>query len=347
MKRESVHPVSLGSHRPTLATRYLNFWKFRIPVQAFELPDSYDNAEASCLSQDAHLTSIHSLTEAVFINGLYHVTHRKRHLGHIATKYIFWIGLNQTSGTWEWLDGSRLDYDILSAGYKESEDYISSQGAAASHTGIHWFRTNLTVGGFVCKKPTIDGSEERKIVNDLELGRVVRSSRWVGIYSDNDKCPFRYWWMESVQSCYRVSLSPAKYEEATHICQSDNGNLLSVHSNLENILINGLIMMIYGDNGLVESKPPFWIGLRTENRKFVWTDGSEVDFFDASRVPKLTGFNETFAVSCQTFQAFRRHLWASEALDAFWRISSQSFCFSVDFLGILEPNGTHIEKLYL
>lgn len=107
-----------------------------------------------------------------------------------------------------------------------------------------------------------------------------------------------YYWFESTSSCYMVSTNHTTFESAHQHCKSDKGDLVSVHSDLENILLNGLIMKRLEDENVLEEEEKFWIGLKTQNKEYIWTDGSPIDFHDWwPRTPDYTRSKDWVLVS--------------------------------------------------
>ncbi|KHJ97720.1 lectin C-type domain protein, partial [Oesophagostomum dentatum] len=66
--------------------------------------NTYDSAEADCVSLGAHLTSIHNGFENNFVASLTEVGKS------LSTNQMTWIGLRFQQNKWSWMDGSDTSY---------------------------------------------------------------------------------------------------------------------------------------------------------------------------------------------------------------------------------------------
>nr|XP_057934022.1 galactose-specific lectin nattectin-like [Doryrhamphus excisus] len=83
-------------------------------------------------------------------------------------------------------------------------------------------------------------------------------------------------WIQLNDRCLHFVGAEFSFEIAETFCNILGGNLVSIHSRLENEMVRHLIMTETG------SFEPSWIGFNDLDLEgeFVWTDGSTVDFTD-------------------------------------------------------------------
>ncbi|XP_077432788.1 galactose-specific lectin nattectin-like [Vanacampus margaritifer] len=103
------------------------------------------------------------------------------------------------------------------------------------------------------------------------------------IFVVHNSCPKG--WTQLDCHCYIYEHEERTFADAESVCNILGGNLVSIHSALENAFVHELIRE-HGNNDEV------WIGLHDaiEDDDFIWTDGSDQDFthFDATE-PDETG----------------------------------------------------------
>ncbi|XP_054655737.1 galactose-specific lectin nattectin-like [Dunckerocampus dactyliophorus] len=92
--------------------------------------------------------------------------------------------------------------------------------------------------------------------------------------SDNDHCPDG--WTQLDNRCYIFKSEKRDFSDAESICRGYGGNLVSIHSDLENAVVRELIRRgsaVFDDT---------WIGLHdtVQEGDMMWTDGSVTDYFD-------------------------------------------------------------------
>ncbi|XP_061750234.1 galactose-specific lectin nattectin-like [Nerophis ophidion] len=88
----------------------------------------------------------------------------------------------------------------------------------------------------------------------------------------DDCCPKG--WTQLNRRCFIFQNQQVDFLSAETTCIILGGNLVSIHSSLENELVRQLIFDVTGDNTRT------WIGFTDaiEEDSFIWTDGSVVDF---------------------------------------------------------------------
>ncbi|XP_019712623.1 snaclec 6-like isoform X1 [Hippocampus comes] len=98
-------------------------------------------------------------------------------------------------------------------------------------------------------------------------------------FKDNN-CPKG--WTRLDCNCYIYQDDPRTFADAESICNILEGNLVSIHNDLENSFVLELIRAGGNDNVT-------WIGFTDaiEENDFIWTDGTEQDFlnFDLDIIP--------------------------------------------------------------
>ncbi|XP_061678763.1 echinoidin-like [Syngnathoides biaculeatus] len=96
----------------------------------------------------------------------------------------------------------------------------------------------------------------------------------------NIKCPTD--WTQVNCHCYIYETTAASFVDAELDCISRGGNLVSIHSKLE----NSVVLEVAREGG---STTEFWIGLHDSIRSgdYIWTDGSVQKFlnFDSDAIP--------------------------------------------------------------
>ncbi|XP_077358889.1 lithostathine-1-beta-like [Festucalex cinctus] len=99
----------------------------------------------------------------------------------------------------------------------------------------------------------------------------------------DDSCPKG--WSLLGSHCYIYQDHERTFADAERVCKTLGGNLVSIHSALENAFVLELIRQGGNDDAT-------WIGIYDEvlNNDFLWTDGTVVDFtaFDGGE-PDGTG----------------------------------------------------------
>ncbi|XP_054627569.1 snaclec coagulation factor IX-binding protein subunit A-like [Dunckerocampus dactyliophorus] len=89
--------------------------------------------------------------------------------------------------------------------------------------------------------------------------------------ADND-CPKG--WTQLNDHCYIFHEERKTFADAEHTCKFLGGNLVSIHSDLENEVVLELLREADEEHA--------WIGLHNAIKKedYIWTDGSDVDFLN-------------------------------------------------------------------
>ncbi|XP_061896888.1 galactose-specific lectin nattectin-like [Entelurus aequoreus] len=110
------------------------------------------------------------------------------------------------------------------------------------------------------------------------------SPQWSIAIKEDDCCPEG--WTQLDMRCFIFQNERVDFITAETTCIILGGNLVSIHSNLENELVRQLIFDVTGQNTRT------WIGFTDAIREgsFIWTDGSVVDFTDwANNRPSSNG----------------------------------------------------------
>ncbi|XP_077351590.1 galactose-specific lectin nattectin-like [Festucalex cinctus] len=105
---------------------------------------------------------------------------------------------------------------------------------------------------------------------------------WAFVIKRDNYCP--HGWTQLETRCFIFQNEEFNFVLAETICNILGGNLVSIHSDLENEVVRHLILAGAGSFQLS------WIGLydRIEEGDFLWTDGSPFDFNDwASGRPRV------------------------------------------------------------
>ncbi|XP_051937142.1 galactose-specific lectin nattectin-like [Hippocampus zosterae] len=100
------------------------------------------------------------------------------------------------------------------------------------------------------------------------------SGTWAFVFDRDNYCPPG--WTRLDNRCLIFQNEELNFALAETVCNMLGGNLVSIHSDLENQVVRQLILAGAGSFQLS------WIGLhdRVEEGAFLWTDGSNFDFDD-------------------------------------------------------------------
>ncbi|XP_061682922.1 galactose-specific lectin nattectin-like [Syngnathoides biaculeatus] len=105
-------------------------------------------------------------------------------------------------------------------------------------------------------------------ISELLTGAWSRPTKEVQVHNS---CPKG--WTQLDCNCYLYQDEGRTFADAESVCNILGGNLVSIHSALENSFVLELIRQS-------SKKDKTWIGLHDaiEDNDFIWTDGSDVDF---------------------------------------------------------------------
>uniref|UniRef100_A0A914QG53 C-type lectin domain-containing protein n=1 Tax=Panagrolaimus davidi TaxID=227884 RepID=A0A914QG53_9BILA len=194
-------PILITSSTPTSICPSNDWVYFNETNSCYYWTNSSDwaTAEAYCVSQNAHLASVHSSAEMDFFKFIYN--------GNI------WVGLRTNKGPielnteWQWTDGSPLDYLPWKGIY--SMPYLGNDYQCVySHDGI--FNDNCSeVYTGMCKKPA------SQILSTTGSPPVI-------------KCLPGWTYYKGTDSCYTGPSSNLTQNSAELYCQSIGGHLPSI-----------------------------------------------------------------------------------------------------------------------
>merc|ERR1712136_200478 len=228
--------------------------------EGFDLKQSWEDARHQCMSMKGNLVSVRSQVEENYVLSLLTKS-------GIESQMI-WIGLSALSGIWEWSDGSASNYlhwdDDFPVNNQFQPQVCVVMKYEATDGTIKWRNINCAEKlDWVCKR-------EKGIVDSTTVAPappVVNPS--CGSEADGT-------WLYFNDVCYLFqSAQPMDYYNARKTCQSFNGELLSVHSDVEQTFITNQLKI---ETGYLER---FWIGLREVGGvggEYLWTDNTVVDF---------------------------------------------------------------------
>uniref|UniRef100_A0AC35F6V0 C-type lectin domain-containing protein n=1 Tax=Panagrolaimus sp. PS1159 TaxID=55785 RepID=A0AC35F6V0_9BILA len=235
-------PILTTSNNPAPLCPSDEWYYFNETNSCYYWTDSSDwaTAEAFCVSQNAHLTSIHSSAEMDFFKFIYN--------GNI------WVGLHADKGPielnteWQWTDGSYLDYLPWKGDYNFPYTNSYFQCVQAEQYYI-WNINCSSMATGVCKKPS------SKIVATTGSPPIL-------------KCPAGWTYYKKTNSCYLGPTQNFTQNAAETYCTSVGGHLPSIHD------INELKFLVY------VTSSTFWIGLYSKdnpvqlNTTWKWTDNT-------------------------------------------------------------------------
>ncbi|XP_053183638.1 C-type lectin lectoxin-Phi1-like [Scomber japonicus] len=112
------------------------------------------------------------------------------------------------------------------------------------------------------------------VENNVTLSQQVIDAYCPKIENTGRYCkPCQIGWLSYLSSCYAVSNPDPRHqktwEEAQENCRAKNSDLAVIVNEDENKFISDNSWITPGTNG-------YWIGLRAEDRKWKWIDGSDL-----------------------------------------------------------------------
>ncbi|KAI9520197.1 hypothetical protein NQZ68_020096 [Dissostichus eleginoides] len=138
--------------------------------------------------------------------------------------------------------------------------------------------------------------------NELNISRAQWSIDSYCKQPDKTNCqPCQRGWFHTEPSCYVINDPPWRtWEEAREDCKGKNSDLAVAHNPAEkNVIINKYSPSISGPNG-------YWVGLRVEDGKWKWVDGTDSTFngeaFEGRCAISVLRENSWVSVSCGEIQ---------------------------------------------
>jgi hypothetical protein len=210
----------------------------------------WGKAEEYCVSQNAHLSSIHSYTEFYFVQTIFN--------GDL------WIGLyaNYTpvnlNTTWKWTDGSPVDYLLWFYPFIPSfNDWQCVKFHSDGKNNPGFTNTNCTEKNYaVCKKPA---------------ATIFTTSAPVTTTTEQAGPCLTGWMYNNVTNyCYIQTPMNINWTTAEQYCAYNGAHLASIHSLDELKYISGI-------NSYYDF---IWIGLHSDDNGVVWkwTDNTPFDY---------------------------------------------------------------------
>ena len=216
---------------------------------------TWSEAEAACVSQGGHLTSIHSDQENSF-------------LGSATNSNSFWIGANDeaSEGSWTWADGSTFDYSVWGDGQPNGGDqencgYVSS--------GVLTWQDYSCATSLIYVCEVIGGggptSEQPSTTSTTTTTTPATTTEKITTAALG---PCSTGWQELDGHSYCVHTETLKWDEAESTCVDQGAHLASITSDAENSFVGGLV------------STGFWVGGTDEASEGTWTwsDGANFSF---------------------------------------------------------------------
>uniref|UniRef100_A0A914R2Y1 C-type lectin domain-containing protein n=1 Tax=Panagrolaimus davidi TaxID=227884 RepID=A0A914R2Y1_9BILA len=227
---------------------------------------NWKDAESQCQLGSAHLTSIHSHDEILFVADL------MNHPGAEACSAPpqGWIGLHSEDNftSWKWIDGTPTDYQywyptqpnrIGNCTYMHIAPICSNKiGMFANSIGC-----NEKLAKFVCKKKSTESNESK-------LATIPKS-----ITSEPSYCieGWTFW----NGKCYGVFYDANWYVAEAH-CSDYGAHLASINSHEENLFIADLAQ--HPGATACASDPQGWIGLFRYENEWYWSDETPAEYLN-------------------------------------------------------------------
>ncbi|CAI5451626.1 unnamed protein product [Caenorhabditis angaria] len=236
--------------------------------QYFTAPSQYLIAEEQCTNLGGHLASIQNGQENILVqsNGA---------LAFGKSNYTdFWIGANdlETSGKWAWTDGTTFSYTSWGTGQPQTgADCVSQDKSDGT-----WSTIGCTsYRPFVCVTPPINPVTCPPVTTPIPATCPAPTPCPPKVCAP--ACDQGWTYLQTTDSCYHVYHN-LKWQDAEAACVLLDAHLASIHSLIENTLVNNLAAC-----GVKEGNPKdlAWIGLHQTNGKdWVWTDGTPTDYLN-------------------------------------------------------------------
>ncbi|EYC25002.1 hypothetical protein Y032_0012g1633 [Ancylostoma ceylanicum] len=231
-------------------------YKFVTAQQAFYM------AEENCQETNAHLVSIYSSAENIWLS---------QYAAQQGMKGPFYTGLNRLiKSQWSWTDGNSVNYTRWAPG----EPNANAQCAAENPSDGTWITVSCSTSyPYVCVQPSTDPPAST-------CPPVTTAPSCPTPPPIPAHCPSEWTYYSTTDSCYK-SFVNAAFDQAETVCSSIGGHLTSIHSDEENTFVSSLTHM-----GIEyrNEKQLTWIGLKKPNypanATWAWTDGSVVDYFN-------------------------------------------------------------------
>ncbi|CAD6193466.1 unnamed protein product [Caenorhabditis auriculariae] len=116
----------------------------------------WDDAEAFCVGQHGHLTSIHTEAENTFVANM-----AKTGVKEGNPKDLCWIGMHKVNNDWVWTDGTKSDYFNWAPKQPDNPNKEFCVETAPDLSHDKWFENwnneecNTVMRAFICKKNSI------------------------------------------------------------------------------------------------------------------------------------------------------------------------------------------------
>uniref|UniRef100_A0AC34FEB7 C-type lectin domain-containing protein n=1 Tax=Panagrolaimus sp. ES5 TaxID=591445 RepID=A0AC34FEB7_9BILA len=218
-------------------------------------------AESICQQHKGHLASIHSAFDSAFIQ------EEAQQNFTANTTDNFWIGLNdfQTFQTWEWIDGSVLNFVDWDKGQPQNIPGYDC-GAAKVSSG-RWISDDCDSDKpFVCEIKAVTATTTTTFQSATPT-------------QNPQKCSGNWKYFETTGFCYKSFTKDSNWGDAENFCFTQGGHLTSIHSLAENIFVANLIPFAPNDH-TCDKDTWAWIGFFTvtKDANWMWTDNTAFNF---------------------------------------------------------------------
>ncbi|KAL7836091.1 hypothetical protein AOLI_G00273750 [Acnodon oligacanthus] len=254
-------PLTVGTVEKTLSAANKVGWTQygQREFMFFAIGKTWEEAESTCVQNNANLASVHSENEDAFIKRLIWTQAGRDH--------PTWLGgynSHMVPQRWFWTDESAFDFAPWTQGQPDGSG--------------HCLQTNFRGGWddlvcnqkipFVCARLIRRGAETT-VPYDAELPLTV------GTVEKTLSAANKVGWTQYGQREFMFFAIGKTWEEAESTCVQNNANLASVHSENEDAFIKRLIWTQAGRDH------PTWLGGYNSHmvpQRWFWTDESAFDF---------------------------------------------------------------------
>ncbi|XP_068101747.1 secretory phospholipase A2 receptor isoform X2 [Hyperolius riggenbachi] len=246
----------------------------------------WSQARSSCQAQGGDLLSITNLEEYKYIAQ-----------NPNASKYSFWIGLNQLDpmAGWQWSDGEPFAF-VNSASVigplwrSKARDVIQSvwnlYPIGEQQCGFYNIRANHTWSTSRCEISKPYACKKRLTPRQFDS---FENWKYYPIVCEETWYPFN-------RHCYKLNREQLNWTQASNACRANGGELIQVHS----LAHTEVLLHLLHQENISEA----WIGMSSRDKgpvMFQWSDGSDVTFTSWSRHEPTIDLS--LSVQCVSAQA--------------------------------------------
>uniref|UniRef100_A0A914CN63 C-type lectin domain-containing protein n=1 Tax=Acrobeloides nanus TaxID=290746 RepID=A0A914CN63_9BILA len=212
-------------------------------------PKSWVYAQFDCGSQGGNLASVQNVFDNHFLVDL-----AKTNFG---SPSAFWVGgtsLLNNDSSWSWIDGSKMSYSNWAPGRPRNINLYDSIQVHVPNG--YWYDSSRTANlSYICQFPNNNGS--------------------------NEICEAGWYYVGATNKCYKVLTNNDTFSNQRSNCVSYGGDLVSIHSRLENFAVGSLaISELNQALNTAQTTADFYVGLQynISYNFWYWVDGTNFTY---------------------------------------------------------------------